>query len=495
MKGKNIAVGTAVLMLFWLVTLSIAGATSVNVNPAYQEVLQGAAFQVEVNVTDVTNMAADGAILHFDHNAMQATGITAGVIDTFPIEIIDNTAGTVTFAYALMTGGYTGSGPLATIDFTADASGLFDLTLTDVELLDPDLYPIPTDVNNGMVNIGAAGPLLCTNPDPPSHDFGDVPEGETSDWTFDITNCGTGTLTWTVTDDKTWITVNPPSGSNADTITVTIDTTNLACGATYTGTITVSSNDGTKTGTISVYVPCEPLLCTNPDSPSHDFGNVLEGETRDWTFDITNCGTGTLTWTVTDDKTWITVNPPSGSNADTITVTIDTTNLACDTTYTGTITVDSDGGTKTGTISVYVPCPGPLLCTDPDPPSHNFGDVPEGETRDWTFDITNCGTPGTTLDWMVSDDRPWIEVNPASGSNADTITVTIDTTGLACDTTYTGTITVGSDGGTKTGTISVYVPCPITAVPALSGIGMIVLIGVLATVLAISVGTMRKRRN
>ena len=264
MKGKNIAVGTAVLMLFWLVTLSIAGATSVNVHPTDQEVAPGAAFQVEVNVTDVTNMAADGTILHFEPSAMQATGIAAGVIDTFPIEKIDNVNGTVTFAYARATGGYTGSGPLATIDFTAGMTeGLFDLGLTDVELLRPDGSLIPTDVNNGTVNITApVGPLLCTDPDPPSHDFGDVPEGQTRTWSFDITNCGAGTLIWAVVDDQPWITESPTSigttTTETDTVTVTTDTTGLTPDTTYFGTITVASNGGIKVGIIRMNVIAGP---------------------------------------------------------------------------------------------------------------------------------------------------------------------------------------------------------------------------------------------
>ena len=265
MKGKNIAVGTAVLVLFWLVTLSIAGATSVNVHPAYQEVAPGAAFQVEVNVTDVTNMAADGAILHFDPGAMQATGITGGVITTFPIEQIDNVAGTVTFGYAKATGSYTGTGVLATIDFTADAAadGQYDLTLTDVELLRPDSSVIPTDVNNGTVNITApAGPSLCTNPDPPSHGFGDVPEGQTRTWPFEITNCGASgtTLTWGVSDNQGWLSETPTSGSTTtetDTVTVRVDTTGLSLGL-HTGTVTVTSNDGSKDGTITVNVTAPP---------------------------------------------------------------------------------------------------------------------------------------------------------------------------------------------------------------------------------------------
>ena len=116
-------------------------------------------------------------------------------------------------------------------------------------------------------------PKLCTNPDPPSHDFGSVQQGQTRTWTFDITNCGEGTLTWTVSNDRPWITVSPASGSTTtetDTVTVTIDTTDLTSGATHDGTITIGSNDGTKTGTIGVYVraPTPPTPPTPTDVPS-----------------------------------------------------------------------------------------------------------------------------------------------------------------------------------------------------------------------------------
>ena len=112
-----------------------------------------------------------------------------------------------------------------------------------------------------------------------------------------------------------------------------------------------------------------------------------------------------------------------------------------------------------GTFTVNNGGTAPVLCTTPDPPSHDFGGVPEGETRTWTFGITNCGGEGT-LDWTVADDQDWLTVSPESGSDAGTVTVTIDTTGL--DGAHTGTITVGSSYGTKTGCISVTVEPPMT---------------------------------
>ena len=171
MKMKKIAIGAtvAVLLLLWLVTPGFAGATVVKIEPPTQGVSAGEGFSVDVTIEDITDMAANGAILHFDHNAMQATSIIEGDFlkrrgTTLPVEIIDNTAGTVTFAYALSTGSVGGSGPLATIEFTAAASaeGTFDLDLTDLELYDSNLNLIPKDVINGTVTVGEAGPAPPT---------------------------------------------------------------------------------------------------------------------------------------------------------------------------------------------------------------------------------------------------------------------------------------------------------------------------------------------
>ena len=93
----------------------------------------------------------------------------------------------------------------------------------------------------------------------------------------------------------------------------------------------------------------------------------------------------------------------------------------------------------------------PKLCTEPDPPDHDFGIVRPGKTRTWSFEIANCGDPVSTLGWSVRASEPWISVSPSSGTNT-TVTVTIDTR-LPEGGVKTGTINIASNGGTKNGTI------------------------------------------
>ena len=133
-------------------------------------------------------------------------------------------------------------------------------------------------------------PKLCTSPDPPSHDFGIVSKGNWT-WSFEIRNCGSGMLTWSVSDDKDWITVYPTSGSTTtetDTVTVTIDIEScmyLSPG-THTGHVTITSNGGSKTGTITVIrenqPPTNPTLTPDKSSPQ------LAGTTIKWTASATD---------------------------------------------------------------------------------------------------------------------------------------------------------------------------------------------------------------
>lgn len=78
-----------------------------------------------------------------------------------------------------------------------------------------------------------------------------------TDLIFDVSNAaetGPRTLTWTVAGDGAWIAVNPASGADAQTVTVTVSRAALAQGP-HTGTVTVQSPYGSATIDVSLEVP------------------------------------------------------------------------------------------------------------------------------------------------------------------------------------------------------------------------------------------------
>ena len=139
--------------------------------------------------------------------------------------------------------------------------------------------------------------------------------------TFTITNIGTGTLTYTIEESVSWITsITPASGDSTgetDTITVTIDTTGLS-ETTHDNYFTVNSNGGNQN--IQVWVTVEyPAIPTPVLGISHstvDFGVVALDSPASKTFEIYNDGTGTLTWDIIEDVSWITSISPLAGGSD-----------------------------------------------------------------------------------------------------------------------------------------------------------------------------------
>jgi len=101
--------------------------------------------------------------------------------------------------------------------------------------------------------------------------FGDMGTGSTKTMTLQVYNSGDGTLSGTISADSNWISVNPTSfEGNEHTISVTVNTENLAESTTsYGGTITVTSNGGTKTvGIFVVVIPGGAVAYPSPFSLS-----------------------------------------------------------------------------------------------------------------------------------------------------------------------------------------------------------------------------------
>jgi hypothetical protein len=173
--------------------------------------------------------------------------------------------------------------------------------------------------------------------------------------TLSISNTGGGTLTWSASDSAAWLTASPASGTGNGAVTLTVATGTLTAG-TYSGTITLAAMGApSMTVPVTFTVTAAPNISLNPSSLIYAATQGATNPTNQ-TVSLTNTG-GTLNWTVSDNVSWLTVSPASGSSNSTLTASVNTSGLAAGT-HTGTITASATGASsKTVAVTLTVSAP------------------------------------------------------------------------------------------------------------------------------------------
>ena len=228
---------------------------------------------------------------------------------------------------------------------------------------------------------------------------------------------------WAVSDDASWITVNPTSGNNNQTLTAAY--TENTTTSQRIGTITVTGGGITRTVTVTQSATAFTLTVT----PQNQSVTNASGSTE---FTVES----NTDWLVSDDASWITVNPTSGSNNQTLTATY--TENTTTTQRIGTITVTGGGITRTVTVTQSAT-------------AFTLTVTPQNQS------VTNASgstefTVQSNTNWTLSDDASWLTVNPTSGNNNQTLIATY--TENATTTQRIGTITVTGGGITRTVTVT-----------------------------------------
>ena len=368
----SLMVAAIFFMLSYVGTnLEVSGAlqTQISISPSSQIVSTDEIFTVNITIDPAEPIVGAQCSILFDPSLLEVIDVEEGdLFDGFTRFFIkgetDNLNGTVEAVANIILGSGSVSDPgtFAIITFkaksTAGTSPINFIMTHDGSpstlIVGAEYQTIIPSPNNGSVTI-TGGAILSYSPS--SHNFGDMLEGQTDSTTFEIWNSGAGTLSYSLSEACSWVSVTPTSGSSTgehDTITVNIDTTGLSLGS-HTCDISITSNGGSGTFSIEVNVVEEqPILSYSPSS--HNFGDMLEGQTDSTTFEIWNSGAGTLSYSLSEACSWVSVTPTSGSSTgehDTITVNIDTTGLSLGS-HTCDISITSNGGSGTFSIEVNV---------------------------------------------------------------------------------------------------------------------------------------------
>jgi uncharacterized membrane protein len=273
--------------------------------------------------------------------------------------------------------------------------------------------------------------------------------------TFTVRNAGGGALNWSASESASWMSLSPATGTStgeADTVSVSYATSGLAAG-TYTAPITMSAPGvANVTVNVTLTVGGAPALAVSTTSLT---ASITAGQNAAaQSFTVRNSGGGSLAWSVSDNVSWLSLSPATGTStgeADSVSVSFAASGLAAGT-YNGTITVAGTGvASRTVAVTLYVNAAPP-----PPPPSTpaiglststlglkaKAGKAMSGQV----FSVRNTGTGA--LNYSVSDDASWMTVSPASGAStgeSDTITISFPAGGLSVG-TYTGTVTVSATG-------------------------------------------------
>ncbi|HEX2897289.1 MAG TPA: cohesin domain-containing protein, partial [candidate division Zixibacteria bacterium] len=257
--------------------------------------------------------------------------------------------------------------------------------------------------------------------------FGAVENGEhPSSQDFRVFETGGYNIGFNATESAPWLDLSGISGTTPDTITANIASTELDPG-TYNATITVSSEfaeNSPQTVTVIYTVEKGPRVIAAEPASIH-FALEQGGALPDAkTFQVFETGGYSIDYSAFENASWFSISGVSGTTTDTVTVSIDNSDLAPGM-YRDSIEITSEEADNSPiyvvvTLGVMV---GPkTIAVGPD--SLHFECVKNSEncpTRQFRVFEAN----GYSIPFEVLEEITWLSLSSESGITEDTITVHI----------------------------------------------------------------------
>ncbi|HET6840955.1 MAG TPA: N,N-dimethylformamidase beta subunit family domain-containing protein [Candidatus Angelobacter sp.] len=190
-----------------------------------------------------------------------------------------------------------------------------------------------------------------------------------------------------------------------------------------------------STGTNSLSVSSSSLLFT---------GNLQGANPPAQTVQVAATGAGSLAWTAVSTAPWLSVSSAQGITPATLQISTNTSGLASGT-YSGSMRLVSLGATNNPvlinvTLNLVVPPPAIVLSQQ----QMNFSALAgQANPPSQTLSMTNGGVG--SISWSATANVPWLSLSSASGSTPASVSVNVNSAGLAPG-SYNGAITVTSSG-------------------------------------------------
>jgi hypothetical protein len=277
-----------------------------------------------------------------------------------------------------------------------------------------------------------------------------------------IKNSGVETLIYTIADDVDWLTISPNSGTSSGQVldhAISVDKSGLASRSdAYTAKITIMSTQACNSPqqvSVSLNLSKEPPPEISVTPKDVRFIATVGGSNPPaQTIRVRNSGQGTLSYTLSEDSSWLNVNPASGTSTgseNAHTLTVNTGGLATGT-YTATVNVvDANAVNNPQAVNVTLEIGTSLPPTIAVSPGILRFSARVGGSNPGSQNIRVRNSGQGTLNYAVSSDSAWLNVSPASGTSTGrevSHRVSVNIAGLTTG-NYTGRITISSPNATN----------------------------------------------
>jgi uncharacterized protein (TIGR03437 family) len=276
---------------------------------------------------------------------------------------------------------------------------------------------------------------------------------------------GVGTVPLaSVTANVQWIKVTSATQAPA-TVQVSLNPGLLSPG-TYSGSVLVTGQGSPQASLeIPVVVTINSLVALTASPASLSFTYQIGQAAPAAQSFMVAAGNAALNFTATAPGNWVTVNPVHGVTPGTVMVTINPAGLAPGT-FGGTINVSAPGASNTVPITVSLTVTGaPQLTISPSSLSFSAptgGAAPSPQTL-----MVTSGSGA--LNFTAAAGSYWLGVTPTSGTTPASLSVSVNTAGLATG-VYTGTINITPSGSPTPQMAIVTLTVGTPAVPTIAGI-------------------------
>ena len=231
---------------------------------------------------------------------------------------------------------------------------------------------------------------------------------------------------WSITTSESWLSVSPTKGQNNEDIKV-VATTYRDSSRDRQAIITITADKNSSLKRTIAITQKAAIFNTEfkLSETSLSFGSA--GGSQTFVID------SNIKWTVSADKDWFRVTPPSGEGKGSINVQVDRNTST--TSREGTVTVKAENGAVAQVKITQQGSSGSVKVT---PGTLDFGD--KSDTRQIVITASD--------NWEISTNVDWISFRPQTSGGKGTYTISVTTATNTATTPRNATITIKSGGET-----------------------------------------------